>query len=170
MNVIKIKSAFELQEIITSPIMITGDPRRDCEETYHNMWGIMLHDRSVVKNVSLQELYNFMKAVIKNRELQIQISAVISPIIFYLWVNDNIGRLCFNILSCREDELPFGCTVHIVNSLEQILQQFLDTPYHGGSIPMEDIIECELGDDDDDEDLKSYVLDVYTVDMSTNIS
>jgi hypothetical protein len=40
---------------------------------------------------------------------------------FYLWFDQQSSQLCFNLLSSDNIELPFGCTVNIVESSDIIL-------------------------------------------------
>lgn len=74
----------------------------------------------------------FFDKVIKSREKQIKNSKYNHGMIFYLWFEWMSGRLRFNLISDFHAKLPFKCKLSEVNSIVNIIIDFLDYDYHDG--------------------------------------
>lgn len=160
----------DLDFIIQDYIYLSGKKDVDIDkEIYNNFWEIMFsHD--LTKTLTLFDLQEFIYKLFRKRTEQIKELGIDSPVTFYLWFN-GIGQLCFNLLSGENANLPFQCSLNIVDSSDFILKKFLEeekkAAEKGGHLLFEDMVILEPGDegwDDEswyeDNDLE-YVQDVY---------
>lgn len=161
----------DLDFIIQDYIYLSG--KRDAEldrEIYNNFWQIMF-SQDLIKRLTLFDLQDFIYKLVEKRTEQIKELGIESGVTFYMWF-DNIGQLCFNLLSGENANLPFRCTLNIVDSSDLILEKFLKeekkAAEKGGHLLFEDMVILEPGDEgfDDDSwyestDSKLVVLDVY---------
>jgi hypothetical protein len=88
---------------------------------------------------------------------------------FYLWFDQQSSQLCFNLLSSDNIELPFGCTVNIVESSDIILNKCIND-IQNLNATWDQIEIIEPGDPrwNDDDDPKKYILDVYVTTLRTS--
>ena len=89
---------------------------------------------------------------------------MIINLIFYTWYE--LGDFYFSMipqdwrLLDLGEELPFGCTVNKVDDLKVIIQNFVNDP-EKGAIEFSELQDV-YKDDDEDDDPKNYVLDVWS--------
>ena len=159
----------DLDFVIQDYIYLSGKKDMDVEkEIYNNFWEIMFsHD--LIKTLTLFDLQDFIYKLFQKRTEQIKELGITSSVTFYMWFND-IGQLCFNLLSGENATLPFRCTLNIVDSSDFILKRFLEeekkAAEKGGHLLYEDMVILEPGDEgfgeiEEEKDPKSFVLDIY---------
>ncbi len=147
-----IKRLSDLNEIIEAYIQ----PSDKNDIKYHNMWAITLDDDLILK-IGINDLSKFLSELLDNRRMQLR--QLNLPAIFYFWFDLQALQLRFNILTGNDISLPFGCKVHRLNSPMPILEDYLTTAQ---TVAREgDIVEYLDIDDQDDENEKEYILDVY---------
>ena len=167
MNNIIINSMLELQKIIQSPMMITGNCKYAQEETEINMWAILKGEKKI--DASLNEILFFILQFQTKIEILAQKSEVNSPITFYLWFDEQIGQLCFNSISCDKQNLPFDCKISLLESADSIIDNFLHSDLYAGIIdqtitPCDVMIENFSKLEDEEEDNETfYVIDVFAI-------
>ncbi|HRN77976.1 MAG TPA: hypothetical protein PLU71_01950 [Candidatus Dependentiae bacterium] len=150
MNHIIIKQASDLNIILNSPVLITGNHQLRDEETLTNMWGISL-DPGAVETVSIQDLQKFVNNLI------LQIKSNNQDKTLYMWFDEMASQLRFNIISGHVTQLPFGCKIDLVHDSLSILKNFKTSSYHEG-IPWSEVtIEENMSDDEDDYRLQVFV-------------
>lgn len=164
----------DLDFVIQDYIYLSG--KKDVEvdkEIYNNFWQIMFSP-DLIKDVTLFDLQDFVYKLFQKRTEQIKELGIESHVTFYMWFDDMIGQLCFNLLSGEAANLPFKCTLNVVDSPDFILKNFLEEEKkaveRGGHLLFEDMVILEPGDEGwDDEmwyknsDPKDYTLDVYVI-------
>ncbi len=164
-----IKKIKDFDFIIQDYIYLSGKRGFNVKnETYNNLWNIMLSD-AFIKKATLADLQNFFHALLKKRKEQIKALPIKSDVTFYMWVDELGRRLCFNLVSGRNFFPPTECTLNIVKTPELILQKFLDDEKkylaQGGHILFKDMKFFEPGDpgfdDIDEPDPKDGIQDVY---------
>src|SRR5579871_5279412 len=123
MNVIKISEIDQLQDIIDDLLCLSGV---QSEEIYHNMWCIVLED-DLIKNIEIEQLYSFVNKLIKNREQQLQQNNLHKNVVFYMWFDQQAMQLRFNVITGDIGSLPFGCKIRLLNVVDLILSDFINT-------------------------------------------
>jgi hypothetical protein len=156
LNYIIVHQLSDLKIIINSPILITGFPSLKDDETATNMWCVSFDD-NILESFSKEQFEEFVVAIIENRKQQITQMYNSLPSTFYMWFDEMAVQLRFNILSGHAIQLPFGCHVEIVDSIESIWQEFKDSRHQEGI----SWSELEFFEDDIDDDEEEYILKVY---------
>jgi hypothetical protein len=113
------------------------------ESDIDDIWTVSL----TTKKISIKELQDALNAMLeKIRENSDRDTT------FYMWFDEMALQLRFNIIEGHAKKLPFGCNIKLVQSPDEILQEFLAS---GGSKEhlWEDIL--------DDVDEKPFVLKVF---------
>ena len=169
MNYITIEKLEDLDQLLEMDIYLTGNHENQLEELRYNTWEISF-DYELIKQLTLSDLKNFIFDLINKRSEQVQELRISGGATFYMWFDEMSCQLCFDVLSGRNIELPFGCTVHVVKSCEIILKNFLKKAKlaadRGSHISFDDIKFLEPGDEgygvvEEERDPKSFVGDVY---------
>jgi len=168
MSSIVVSKLHDFQFIINDDIYLSGSSDGIDEEIYNNFWQISFNEKMILR-ISVKDLNNFLSALLKKRLEQIAKMSNISVATFYLWFDEQSSQLCFNILSGQDIELPFGCTIRIVNSADIILDQCVKkSQYPAIKIDQIKFIEPDDVDLNDDETHKKYVLDVWVTTLRSN--
>jgi hypothetical protein len=159
MNYSAIYQHKDLQKIIESPILITGDPLLLNEEIEHNMWALTF-DESLIETIEASELELFINQLLQKKSEQLSNIDPHLSATFYLWFDAQALQLRFNIISATQSNLPFGCKLNQLTSSHNILLNFISTACQ---VAQEgDVIEYfdaeENNEDDNDEE---FILDVY---------
>lgn len=156
----------EFYEIIEDPIILsTHDNQRN--EATENRWSFKV-DRNL-KYYKKEELKTFYKAIISSRAQYLVTNHPSVNMIFYTWYDDMSGNFYFSLISAIKS-LPFGCTVNKVDFLDDIIQEFIDGPYKG-VIPMNELIDVtNVVEEDEEDDIKKYILNVWSVILPENIN
>lgn len=165
-----IKKISDLDHIINDTVTLFGRNDAIKEEIYHNMWSLGF-DYDFVKKMTAQDLTFFLVRVLEQRSAQIAKNYPHLKATFYLWYEEQIEQLRFNVLSGENIRPPFGCTLNILNSPQPIFKKFLDDmqsehpPLSWGNITI--LNPGDPGwddfDDDDDEDNSNYIQDVFVM-------
>jgi len=169
MNYIAIENLKDLDQLLMVDIHLTGKKEDQEQELRYNTWEISF-DNELMQHLALSDLKMFIFNLIKTRAEQVKELKLSSGATFYMWFDEMSFQLCFDVLSGRNIELPFRCTVHVVKSYETILEKFLENAKkaaeRGSHIPFEDITFLEPGDEgfgeiEEEKDPKSWIQDVY---------
>lgn len=169
MSSILISNLIDLEFIVNDDIYLCGSSSGVKEEIYNNFWQISF-DENLSLKLSKNDLHYFLSLLLKKRKEQIAIISNTLVVTFYMWVDEQSNQLCFNLLSGQDITLPFGCTVHVVNSVDIIFNKFIHV-LRNPALSWNNIEIIEQGDsrwDSDEEDIdpKKYVLEVYVTILS----
>lgn len=158
LNYIEINQLSDLKVVIDSSILITGSALLKDDEITMNMWCIFFDDK-VLESFSQEQFEEFITALVNKKKQQIAEMYKSVPATFYMWFDEQTSQLRFNIVSGHIEQLPFGCIVEIINSVESIYQE-LKKSYSNQGISW---AELEFFEDDegDTEDDQEYTLQVY---------
>ncbi|MEC0208720.1 hypothetical protein ABEX47_08375 [Paenibacillus ehimensis] len=123
---------FKNLEAIITDIIFFGNSEQDLnEETINNMWRISL-DLELVKTIKVGDYREFFLKVIQNRQEQVFRSPWNHGMIFYLWFDPLACQLRFNLISALHGRLPFQCNLEFVENMDEIIIDFLNSPFHNG--------------------------------------
>jgi hypothetical protein len=169
MNVITLHTLHDVNSIVHDEPYISGKASAFDQETEHNMWCISIDD-VLLRSITERDIVQFFDELISRRSQQLEKNNPQVPVTLYVWFDKQALQLRFNIISGKVEHLPFGCTVHKVDTLYAIVKDFLETTHdvaqHGDKI---EIIEPgDEGWDDDDDDEVEYTLDVFVVTLNDN--
>ncbi|WP_088833101.1 hypothetical protein [Paenibacillus tyrfis] len=143
---------FKNLEEIVSDIIVIGNSEQDLtEETTNNMWRISL-DLKLAKTIEVDDYREFFLKVIQNRQEQVIRSSQNHGMIFYLWFDPLACQLRFNLISALNERLPFQCNLEFVENMDEIIINFLNSPFHNG-FPLQGYQE--------NIEEKPYVLKIY---------
>lgn len=131
----------DLQEIVTDKIYIGSTIEEIDKEISNNCWSISITQEQC-NELKEEDFTDFFEKVINNRKGQIKDSKYNNGMIFYLWFEQQSGRLRFNLISDFHKRLPFKCELIEVN-LNDIVTEFLKYKYHDG-IPVTENEENEV--------------------------
>jgi len=169
-NDIRIKEVTDLYQIFEESIYLSGKMTQDdmYKELYANSWGIII-DYELAKKITSDELAEFISDLIKFRSQEILMIKPISKATLYFWFDHQALQLCFNILSGKNRDLPFGCKVNFVDYPYPILNLFLKVAYnnalHGNYLGITEIIENDnqkfIENDDYEVNLENFIIDVW---------
>src|SRR5579862_3921304 len=106
MNYILITKPSDFKKIIDSAIFITGEMSRQDDEIQENMWAFSLDDQ-MAKTLGVDDLSKFVEKLIEQRKKQLSGK----PATFYLWLDEVVGQIRFNLLSGHRNP-PFGCKLN----------------------------------------------------------
>lgn len=161
-NYLTIHNMNDFKQIIDSPIFIGCDKMVQEIETSKNMWAISI-DTKILKNISASVLFEFITTLLHNRIKQISQLNISCPVIFYMWFDEMVGQLRFNIISELNKALPFSCSTNIIDSPHPILINFLQSQ-HNPDISWNDLEE--INDDDNDIEENDFILDVFVAKLN----
>jgi len=156
MNHIVIHQISDFKVIMDSFVLITGSVVSKDKETDVNMWCLSF-DKNALEEFSKGKLVELVAALVDKKKRQIAEMYNSSPATFYMWFDEMAAQLRFNIVSGHNVQLPFGCSVEIVDCIEPIVQELMASHYHEGI----SWSELELFEDEPEEDDEPYVLKVY---------
>ncbi|MBP6869429.1 hypothetical protein KBC04_00885 [Candidatus Babeliales bacterium] len=159
-----ISKLIDFEFIINDNIYLSGSSLGFKEEIYNNFWQISF-DEGLIQKINLKNLNNFLDTLLTKRSEQIGEISSTSVATFYLWFDEQSSQLCFNLLSGKNIELPFGCTLHVVDNPDFIFNKCIQGLRHP-ALSFDNIEIIERGDprwddEEDDFDPKKYVLDIY---------
>lgn len=160
-NFITIKNIDNFKQIIESSIFIGCNNMTLDREISTNMWALSISSK-ILKNISLDNLLEFIKTLLYNRNRQI--SQFSCSAIFYMWFDEMASQLRFNIISDFHKKLPFSCKLNILDSPTCILKAFLESQKNP-VIPWKDLEKITDSSDDIDDEI-SFVLDVFVVKLN----
>ncbi len=156
LNYMEIHQLSDLKIIINNSVLITGSLVLKDEETAINMWRFSFDDK-VFESLSQEQFESFVIALVDKKKQQIAEMYNSFPSTFYMWFDEMANQFRFNLLSGHTVQLPFGCSLEIVDSIEPIWQEWKELQYH------EELSwsEVEFFEEDEDEDEEEYILKVY---------
>jgi dynactin complex subunit len=146
-----------LKEIVTDNIYLTENIDELNKEIENNHWSIGI-DSYTAKNVKNEDLKVFLRKVVKNRIAQLDNSDKNMDLIFYSWFDEQAGNLNLNFINAVHEKLPFKAELEFVDSIDAIINDFLNSGYLDG-IPCNEL-ENSLGDFDDNDET-DFKLKVY---------
>lgn len=124
MNYTKIKKCKDFQALFDKDILITGDPARQREELEWNTWNLSF-DKKFVQKLTLDDLQRFIAQLADSRVQQLKKQNNHTPVTFYVWFDDMSLNLCFDFLSGKDIQLPFGCKLNLLSFVDPVLKSFL---------------------------------------------
>jgi hypothetical protein len=134
---------------------------KDMQNVNANAW-ILSFSPSIIRHISSAYIKNFIQVVMHHWRQQITSVNATIPATFYMWFDEQVGHVCFNLLFVPKDALPFGCTIRFVD-MDVIIHSLLTSSIQGGVIPLSEISEeCH---NEDVEDEINIVLPVCAVNM-----
>lgn len=145
MNVITIYKATDFELIIDDEILITHDPSRQQDEIYCNMWCIMLSSDYAQKKPR-KDIIAFFDYLINALQKAINAQEIRGPITIYSWYDGQAAQLRYNILSGKVENLPFGCSLNLVDNPDVVVDSFLQNGACGwiSAISIDHLSEEEL--------------------------
>lgn len=153
------KEFFEnIDEIISDKIYLTENLNELNKEIEINHWSIGI-DYETAKNINNDDLEDFFRKVVKNRISQLDKSDKNIDLIFYSWFDEQAGNLNFNFINSGHENLPFSTELEFVDSLDNIISDFLNSRYLDG-IPMDELEDVSEDIEETDFKLKVYKEDI----------
>ena len=162
----KVKSYFnrlEFYEIIEYAVLLSTASYA-INECMENQWSFGVE----LKYCNASDILAFYRAIIGARKQYLIDNNIDIKMIFYTWYDPISGHFYFSVIPQNwsklspDQELPFGCTVNKVKKLEDIIANFVNDSYKG-RIPIHKLEEVDPSEDtENDEDPKSYILDVWS--------
>jgi hypothetical protein len=126
-----------LDEVASDNVVVDTESYKEASA---NMWSFSL-EPSNAAYVTKEHVLSFIENVITIRARQTILRGHGNSMLFYTWVDDAAGRLCFSMISSKHGtRLPFKCRVNSHASLEDIAAQFVNSSYLGG-IPLHEFSE-----------------------------
>lgn len=156
LNYIVIHKLSDLKAVLDSSVLITRSMSLKDEEIAKNTWCLSFVD-NVLKSLSKEQFEEFVITLIDKKKKQIAQIHDSLPVTFYMWFDEMAAQIRFNILSGHNIQLPFGCRVEVVDSIETIWKELKTSHYQDGI----SWSELEFFEDDSDDDEEIYVLKVY---------
>ncbi|MFZ4739640.1 MAG: hypothetical protein ACOYLE_00570 [Bacteroidales bacterium] len=126
-----------MNEFETTELFLTDKIDLIDYEIYQNSISIGLTSEQA-KNTSSHDILMFLSKVKLNRQKQLIQSDLKIDLIYYLWLDEMAGQLCFNFINSHHSKLPFGCELNFVDSERDIIDSFLKSSYLDG-IPFEEL-------------------------------
>ena len=146
-----------LDEIKSDRIYLTDNLEELNLEIENNHWSIGI-DSVTAKQVNTNDLEGFLKEMVQNRTRQLNESDKEIGLLFYAWFDEQSGNLNFNFINSGHKSLPFAAEIMFVDSIETILNDFLNSEYLDG-IPMNELEDVSGNSDDNEE--REFKLKVY---------
>uniref|UniRef100_UPI00404A99EE hypothetical protein n=1 Tax=Flavobacterium sp. TaxID=239 RepID=UPI00404A99EE len=153
-----------LDEIISEKVYLTENLDALDKEIENNHGSIGI-DFDVAKQINKNDLRDFFKKLIENRFEQLNKSGKIMDLIFYTWFDEQAGNLNFNFINAGHENLPFGAKLELVDSIDIILSDFLNSKYLVG-IPWDEL--QDFSSDFDDNYERDFKLRVYKIKIYKN--
>lgn len=153
-----------LKEIELYPLFLADQLDRLDEEIEQNCIWISI-SKAVAAQTSGTAFNEFLLRVKRNRQQQLQNSALSTDLIYYSWFDEQAGQFRFNLINAKHEKLPFGCELVFVESETEIVNQFLSSAYLDG-IPWEELenvdSDCPAAcPSNKDDGANSFQLKVY---------
>lgn len=148
----------DLQDIINDLIYIGSSETDLQQETKNNMWRISI-SADLINQITTDDFNEFINKVIQNRKAQIENSKSNLGMYFYLWFDIMTSQLRFNLISEINKKLPFSCEIQILNDPKEIIDDFLESPFHNGR---------PIGGYNDDSEDKEYIVKVFKLHLKKN--
>ena len=168
---LKVKHYFnelELYDIIGDELII-GKNNEEIDESRINCWSFSLDPNQCHKD-DISQLY---EAIITSRVQDLKKLGTDQKAIFYTWYDSLSGSFYLSLMSFDggrppEKQLPFGCKINLVASLDYIIEDFLNDSYHG-VIPITELEIIEKSRANYPTDLDEVKEEKYSVDVWTII-
>ena len=113
-----------IEDIKSDKLLITDSVDNLNEEIQNNCWSISINDE-LSKEISVDELANFLKEVKKDRQEQLRHSNSKAGLVYYVWVDGQAGQLRFNFINSNHGKLPFGSQLTFATIEKEILTDYL---------------------------------------------
>lgn len=102
------------------------------EETKHNCWSISLDD-DLAKVCTVENLADFLKEVKTDRKKQLRNSNLKVGLIYYLWIDKQVGQLRFNFINSNHKNLPFKAQVTLVQTEDEVISEYMKLQFENFS-------------------------------------
>ena len=107
-----------------------------------------------LKYCTKKDLQILYQSIIDTKSKQIQNTGQDQKMLFYAWYDPMGalgGTLNFSLISPGQWEtLPFRSIANLVNSMDDILEEFIQCPYKG-TIRIDELVDVDPAEEDDDE-------------------
>ena len=153
----KIEFLESINEIISDRLYLTDNLDELKKEIENNHWSIGI-DFDTLKNIKKDDLRNFLKKTVNNRITQLDKSELNIDLIFYSWFDEKTGNLNLNFINSRHENLPFTAELEFVDSIDTIINSFLNSKYLDG-IPWNELED--ISSDSEDNKETDFKLKVY---------
>jgi hypothetical protein len=152
----KYLSYSEFYKIIEDEVYInkTGD---QFDEVSKNYWKFELQNN--IGQDEKESIKNLYRVIINARSDFVIKNYPELKMVFYTWYEG--GDFCLSLTQTSWERLPFDCQVHQVDSLDDIIQEFLEDPRKGKIIPIEDLVDVDP--ENDNEDDADYIINLWSV-------
>lgn len=151
----------ELYDILEDPMICTDEDGVD--ECIENRWSFGVE----LDYCNKEEIYEFFQSVIKSRQKFLQDNKIKIPMVFYTWYDEMSGNFYFSTIPenwsklRKGKDLPFGCDINKVKTLNDIIDNFIHDEYKG-VIPFDEFEIVDSSEDDEDDSEPEYTLDVWS--------
>lgn len=153
-------------EIITDPLIIAVGPDAGRYEPNENMWCLGMSAAHAAATPAVA-IIAFLQQVIANRNCQLmERFGIQHPMVFYAWVDKQVGQLRFSLVSGQGVRPPFRAEIRCITQPDPLIQHYLAIMTHDG-IPWGEITILEPGDPEP-EVLPHEPLLVWTVQLPTD--
>ena len=155
----------DLSNQISEPLYLTDKTDEVNEEVKFNYWQLGIPD-DVLAETTVADLLEFIQLVKSNYRIQLNKSDFNIDLIFYLWVDEMVGQICFNFINSNHERLPFGCQLKFTDNAEDIIAKYFKSNYRNG-IPIDELETVETSEELSEEDIlenelhDNFVLTVF---------
>jgi hypothetical protein len=153
----------EFYEIIEDDIILS-DEFNDLDEALKNRWSFGVD----LRYCTADDLKVFYEAIINSRRKFLKEKNIAQQMIFYTWYDGMSGNFYFSIIPQDWNklppgkELPFGGIINKVESVDDIIEEFVNDKYKG-VIPMDEFETVDSFEELDYEDYTSnFTLNVWS--------
>ena len=145
-----------LKPMETDPMWIGKYAKELNKEISTNMWALSLVPE-IANDVSIDDFLAFFERVIADRQEQVN-KMKRHGMLFYAWYDLPEGQLRFNCISEIHKKLPFENKIEIVDSIEPILETFLNDEWWEETLDASDESDELL---DESDEYSDYSLKVF---------
>lgn len=146
-----------LDELQADGIFLSDEPAAGARE---NLWCISLPTEL---GLEVSEWVDFLQRAVEIRRTLAELQPV-RPVTFYVWHDEVAGQLRFSTAHCTRNNLPFGAGTALVEHPEEIIREFVDSPYVNG-IPWTELKEISL-DELDERPTGGAAFPVWAVELA----
>ncbi len=150
MNLNKATFFSDLSKSISEPIYLTESTEQLRSEIESNHWIITIPNE-IILEITTSDLVSFIEKVKTEYSKQLNESKLNINLIFYLWFEEP-GQLHFNFINSNHNNLPFDCKLKFTSNAEEIIEEFLNSNYPDGVIPMNEFKTLETREEIEEAD------------------
>ncbi len=148
-----------LHNLVTFPLYVGSSPSDVHEEARRNMWSISISQEQA-EALTKEDFLTFIEEVLQYKTRQVQDSDTDHGMLFYVWFDEQACQLRGSLVSDFHLRPPFACSLQLVDTPEDIVDNFLSSKYHDG-IPSSELQEVTPSEDVPERDRTDYILNIY---------